>query len=51
MTIFLLVCLKKIIFSLSLFFSFFFLGCSLPPCVVVFHLLSFKGLDLWKDIV
>jgi hypothetical protein len=28
-----------------------FLGCSFPPCVGVFHLLSFVGLDLWKDIV
>jgi hypothetical protein len=28
-----------------------FLGCSFPPCVSVFHLLSVVGLDLWKDIV
>jgi hypothetical protein len=26
-----------------------FLGCSFPPCVGVFNLLSFVGLDLWKD--
>jgi hypothetical protein len=25
-----------------------FHGCSFPPCVGVFHLLSFIGLDLWK---
>jgi len=31
--------------------SCFFLGCTFPPCVGVFHLLSFVGLDLWKDIV
>jgi hypothetical protein len=24
---------------------------SFPPCVGVFHLLSFVGLNLWKDIV
>jgi hypothetical protein len=28
-----------------------FLGCSSPPCVGVFHLLSLERLDLWKDIV
>jgi len=28
-----------------------FLGWSFPPCVGVFYLLSFVGLDLWKDIV
>jgi hypothetical protein len=28
-----------------------FLGCSFPPCVGFFHLLSFVGLDLWKNIV
>jgi hypothetical protein len=28
-----------------------FLGCSFTPCVGVFHLLSFVGLNLWKDIV
>ena len=27
------------------------LGCSFPPCVGVFYLLSFVGLDLWKDVV
>ena len=31
--------------------SCFFLGCSFPPCVGVFHLLSILGLDLRKDIV
>ena len=31
--------------------SCFFLGCSSPPCVGVFHLLSFEGLGLWKDVV
>ena len=31
--------------------SCFFLGCSFPSCVGVFHPLSFVGLDLWKDIV
>ena len=35
-------CVEKITFLL-------FLGCSFPPCVGVFHLLSFVGLDLWKD--
>jgi Ethanolamine utilization protein EutJ (predicted chaperonin) len=29
----------------------FFLGCSFPHCVGIFHLLSFVGLDFWKDIV
>lgn len=29
----------------------FFLGCSVPPCVGVFHLLSFVRPYLWKDIV
>ena len=28
-----------------------FLGCSFPPCVGVFHLLSFVELNFWKDIV
>ena len=28
-----------------------FLGCSFLPCVRIFPLLSFEGLDLWKDIV
>jgi hypothetical protein len=28
-----------------------FLGCSFPFGVGVFHLFSFEGLDLWKDIV
>jgi hypothetical protein len=28
-----------------------FLGCTFPPCVGVLHLLSFVGLDLWRDIV
>jgi hypothetical protein len=28
-----------------------FLECSFSPCVGVFHVLSFVGLDLWKDIV
>jgi hypothetical protein len=32
------------------FFSLFLEG-SFPPCVGVFPLLSFEGLDLWKDIV
>jgi hypothetical protein len=32
-------------------FFFLFLGCHFPPCVEVFHLLYFVGLDLWKDIV
>jgi hypothetical protein len=27
------------------------LGCGFTTCVRVFHLLSFVGLDLWKDIV
>ena len=40
----LLVCGKKTTFLL-------FLGCSFSPCVGVFHLFSFVGLDLWKDIV
>ena len=31
--------------------SCFFLGCSFPPCVSVFHLLYFVGLDLWKYIM
>jgi hypothetical protein len=31
--------------------SCYFLGCTFPPCVGIFHLLSFIGLDLWKDIV
>jgi hypothetical protein len=30
---------------------FLFLGRSFSPCVGVFPLLSFEGLDLWKDIV
>jgi hypothetical protein len=33
------------------YFLAFFLVCSFSPCVGVFHLLSFVGLDLWKDIV
>ena len=37
-------------FEGSLFFL-FFLGCSSPPCVGIFHLFSFVGLDLWTDIV
>jgi hypothetical protein len=28
-----------------------FLGHNFPPCVGVFPLLSFEGLDSWKDIV
>jgi hypothetical protein len=28
-----------------------FLGCGFPPCVGVSPLLSFEGLDSWKDIV
>ena len=28
-----------------------FLGCSCPHYIGVFHLLSFVGLGLWKDIV
>ena len=28
-----------------------FLGCSFPPCIRGFHLLSFIGLSLWTDIV
>ena len=36
---------------LKYYFLVFFLGASFPPCVGVFHLLSFVGLDLWKDIV
>ena len=31
--------------------SYFFLGCSIPPCVGVFHLLSFVRPYLWEDIV
>jgi hypothetical protein len=31
--------------------SCFFLGCNFPPCVRIFHLLSFVGLDLWRDTV
>jgi hypothetical protein len=27
------------------------LGSCFPPCVGVLHLLSFVGLDLWKDTV
>jgi hypothetical protein len=34
-----------------LFVCLFVFSCSFPPCVEVFHLLSFMGLDLWKDIV
>jgi hypothetical protein len=26
-----------------------FLGCSFPPCVVIFHLLSFIWLKLWEN--
>jgi hypothetical protein len=38
---------------LGLFKDYFltFLGCSFPSCVGVFHLLSFVGLDLWKDTI
>jgi hypothetical protein len=32
------------------YFLVFFLGCSFHPCVGVFRLLSFEGLDLWKDV-
>jgi hypothetical protein len=28
-----------------------FLGYSFPPCVRVYHLLSFVGLDLWRNIM
>ena len=28
-----------------------FSSCSFPPCVGAFHLFSFVGLNLWKDIV
>jgi hypothetical protein len=38
------VCSKKITFLLLL-------GCSFPPCVGVFHPLSFVGLDLWKHFI
>ena len=31
--------------------SCFFLGCSFPPCVSVFNLLFFIGLDAWKDSI
>jgi hypothetical protein len=33
------------------YFLAFFLGCSFPPCVGVFYLLSFVGLDLCKNCV
>ena len=42
LVIFFWVCWKKITFLL-------FLGCTFPPCVGVFYLLFFVGLDLWKD--
>jgi hypothetical protein len=28
-----------------------FPGCTFTPCVRIFHLSSFVGLDLWKDCV
>ena len=33
------------------YFLGFFLKVSFPLCVEVFPLLSFEGLDLWKDIL
>jgi hypothetical protein len=44
LAIFFFICLKKIIFLC-------FLGCSFCLFVGVFHSLSFKEMDLWKDIV
>ena len=29
--------------------DYFLLGCRFPPCVGVFYLVSFVGLDMWKD--
>jgi hypothetical protein len=33
------------------YFLAFFIGHSFPPCIGVFLLFSFEGMDLWKVIV
>jgi len=43
--------LSSFAFVARILFSCFFIECRFPPCIGVFHLLSFEGLDLWKDIV